>query len=258
MTQIADWVKLAGLAYAIGFTVILVHTARLNSPVVDAFQFQNILAGLPVWLLLCIGLWLWPRLAGSVTKEVMAGFKNPRRAIAFAALGFCLSVAATWGEILLFLRSSGPAGIRATMGLNLIFICAIFTILFASIAGQALWSWRGVQTESRRSFTALFVLLTVYSGFVTLVLSYAIYLYPLVPQSVGGCHPVQVRLYYKDSSLSPLLGGTHIAGEESQASDVVSLYYRTSSYLLIRSSKDQVLLQIPMEQIHTIVWLESH
>jgi hypothetical protein len=258
MTQIADWVKLAGLAYAIGFTVILVHTARLNSPVVDAFQFQNILAGLPVWLLLCIGLWLWPRLAGSVTKEVMAGFKNPRRAIAFAALGFCLSVAATWGEILLFLRSSGPAGIRATMGLNLIFICAIFTILFASIAGQALWSWRGVQTESRRSFTALFVLLTVYSGFVTLVLSYAIYLYPLVPQSVGGGHPVQVRLYYKDSSLSPLLGGTHIAGEESQASDVVSLYYRTSSYLLIRSSKDQVLLQIPMEQIHTIVWLESH
>ena len=45
LPRISELLKLGGVAYAIGFAVIMVHTARLNAPVVEAFQFQNILGG---------------------------------------------------------------------------------------------------------------------------------------------------------------------------------------------------------------------
>jgi Na+/serine symporter len=257
MTQLTEWVKLAGLAYAIGFTVILVHTARLNGPVVDAFQFQNILAGLPVWLVLALCLSLWPRFREHVAIELGSGDKD--RNLADIAVAVILILGIVIADRVLFwvIRQSSVTPVYISAAAHVLIVSGITTVAFGSIAVPALWKTRNGKSPSLRSFGLVLTLFGTYSASLTLVLAYALYPYPLVPQSLGGGHPTQVRIYYKDHGLTPLLGGTATTGEQDQPSDPVALYYRTSSYLLVRSPKSPSLLQVPMDQVHTIVWLES-
>lgn len=258
MTKLADWVKLAGLAYIIGFTVILVHTARLNGPVVDAFQFQNILAGLPVWLVLCICLWLWPRLNGYLINAIRDRDKD-REAADIAVTCLLLAFFFFGDRIVAWLiRQSTITPVHVPLSAHALILSGIITLGFGSIAVPAIWTTRDGERPAIRSWGLMLALFTTYAASLTLVLAYALYLYPLVPQSLGGGHPTSVRIYYKDHSLTPLLGGAPASGEQAQASDPVALYYRTSSYLLIKSPNSPSLLQIPMDQVHTIVWLESH
>jgi hypothetical protein len=44
LSRISELLKVGGVAYVVGFAFIMVHTMRLNDPVVEAFQFQNIIA----------------------------------------------------------------------------------------------------------------------------------------------------------------------------------------------------------------------
>jgi hypothetical protein len=74
---------------------------------------------------------------------------------------------------------------------------------------------------------------------------------------MGGGHLAQVRLYYKEHGLSSLLGGGNGTGEQAAASDPVYLYYRTASYLLVSKVQGQPLIQVPMEQVVAVVWIES-
>jgi hypothetical protein len=80
-----------------------------------------------------------------------------------------------------------------------------------------------------------------------------------VPQTLGGGRPVQVRLCVKSPELNALLGGSTTSDGQAIASDPVYLYYRTSDYLLISKDQnsDQPLIQMSMDEIRAVVWLQS-
>jgi hypothetical protein len=246
ITQVNEWLKLAGAAYAIGFIVIMVHTARLNSPVVEAFEFQNIIAGLPIWILLCIGLLAWPKLRQDIA------FGSADRGSKATLVAVLLSLPCLVLLIFRQLRWIG-AQLSTTDRVLLIFPIIFFaTLLLAFLTAQSDW-----KSPIASSFKALMLLLSVYAGALSLIIAYAVYEYPRIPQSFGGGKPAQIRVFYKDHGLTPILGGAPAEGEQAQPSDPVALYYRTKSYLLVKTPKDPSLIQIPMDQVRSIVWLES-
>jgi hypothetical protein len=247
-SRIEELLKLLGAAYAIGFAVIMLHTARLNGPVVEALQFQNLVAGLPVWVPLLLGFWLWPRLAGSIFGEREFRVELSNLAILLMVLTFIFGTAVIYVEI------RWLVGRRLSLSENIVVVCAI---VFAGVASMFVEAYRIKHSREAR-FTAIFKVLTVYSGIVALVVGYAILGYPKLPQSLGGGHPVRVKLYYKDHDLSGLLGaGTAAPGGDASISDPILLYYRTSTYLLVSKAKDQPLIQVPMDQVRSVVWLDS-
>jgi hypothetical protein len=248
--SLTDALKLGGVAYAIGFGVIMVHTARLNGPVVEAFQFQNIIAGLPVWAPLWVVIWLWPRLIRPMEEEDATRpggirFAVSNFAMVIAGIGVAVSVALVYAEL------RWMFGLRFSTRGNVLLISVI---LFAAVISMLLSAY---QHEKAAKLRALFKLMAMCSGVAVLVLAYAIFGYPSLPQSVGGGHPVQVKLYLKDHGLSPLLGGEATPGEKAFASDPVYLYYRTGSYLLISKLENQPVIQVPTDQVLAVVWLES-
>jgi len=105
----------------------------------------------------------------------------------------------------------------------------------------------------------LFRATCVYSLVAFLVLAYAVFAYRKVPQTIGGGRPVKVQLYLKSSELSSLLGGSTASDGQALASDPVYLYYRTSDSLLISKDQnsDQPLIQVPMDEVRAVVWLQS-
>ena len=240
LPRISELLKLGGLAYAIGFAVIMVHTARLNAPVVEAFQFQNIIAGLPIWVPLCFALWLWPRLI----RPVRGDATHPgisRNAIITLILVLCL------GVLLLYQIVRWLAGRSFPVSETIVLISALLFAAVLSMLAAAYWDNRQRVGPGK----AVLVLVCVYSGVLFLTLGYARFLYPRMPQSIGGGHPVQVRLYFKDHELTSLLGGSAAPGG-SAASDPVYLYYRTSSYLLVSKADGQPLIQVPADEVLAI------
>jgi hypothetical protein len=247
LPQVVELIKLAGAAYAIGFVVIMIHTARLHGPVVEAMQFQNIVAGLPVWVPLCVGIWLWPKLSRRFVggENYKVGFNMPR--ISILVISLILGVALIYGVI------RWLVGNILSISENVVLISAI---LFAAVLSMAVQVYRQEHYKTGTDAALLF-LMCVYSGIVFLVLGYAILGYPRLPQTIGGGRPVQVKLYFKDGGLSSLVGGTPALDGQAAVSDPVYLYYRTSSYLLVSKTENQPLIQIPADQIRAVVWLDS-
>jgi hypothetical protein len=247
LPRISELLKVGGVAYVVGFGVIMVHTMRLNGPVVEAFQFQNIIAGLPVWVPLCIAIWLWPRLSGAIVPED-AG----KPAISRTAK-IILVVSVLLGSAIVYYELRAIVGRPFSVSENIVLISGI---VFATFVSMLATSYREGHRNAGTA-RAVFWMLCVYSGIVFLVFEYAIFIYPKVPQGMGGGHPVQVRLYLKERGLSSVLGGEAAPGEQAAESGPVYLYYRTSAYLLVSKAPSQPLIQVPAEQVLAVVWLES-
>jgi hypothetical protein len=239
-------VSAAGTAYAFGFVVIMVHTGRLNAPVVEALQFQNIVAGLPIWALSWLGLWLWPRLMVRINAPVAEkGLSTWKMLLIFGVCAVALIFVLRW-ETSPFLSITGNNNLSAA-----------FVVMSGGLFSFALYMWVELTRKKQEvRKVALFQLASYWSGLVFFVLVYAIFIYPLWPQSWGGGHPVQVRLLVKDLDIGSLLAGQK--GENaSRDSGPVLLYYRNGSYLLIGTPAQQHLIQVPADQVRSIVWLES-
>jgi hypothetical protein len=245
--QVSDLIKLAGVAYAIGFAVIMVHTARLNGPVVEALQFQNIVAGLPVWVPLCVGIWLWPKLI-----RQFAGGENYKVELDIPRISV-LGISLLLGVGLIYAIIRWLVGRSFSISESLVLMSATLFALMLSIAVQV---YRHEHYKVGTD-TALFTLMCAYSGIIFLVLGYAIFGYPMLPQTIGGGRPVRIKMYFKDGGLSTLMGGTPASGEQAATSDPVYLYYRTGSYLLVSKTESQPLIEIPADQIRAVVWLDS-
>lgn len=239
-------VSAAGAAYAFGFVVIMVHTARLNAPVVEALQFQNIVAGLPIWALIWLGLWLWPRFMVRINAPVAEkGLSTWKMVLIFGVCAVALIFVLRW-EASLFLAMTGNNNLSS-----------VFVVMSGALFSFALYMWVELRRKKREDRqVALFQLITYWSGMVFFVLAYAVFIYPLWPQSLGGGHPVQVRLFIKDADVASLITGQNEANA-SRDSGPVSLYYRNGSYLLIGTPAQQHLIQVPADQVRSIVWLES-
>jgi hypothetical protein len=233
--------KLGGFLYVLGFAVIMVHTSSLHIPVVEALQVQNILAGWPIGLAMWLVFKLWPW----VRRAVKPAAVN-RTGVIIVAGGLVASVLIVRAELLVFAR-----------GLSIYSNILLFSGIFFAANLSFLYSAYNQKSERMKS---LFEATCVYSLVLFLVLGYAILGYPNMPQAIGGGRPEQIRLYFHTAELSPLLGGSAGSGQETMASDPVYLYYRTSSYLLISKDKnsDQPLIQVPMDQVRAVVWLQSH
>jgi hypothetical protein len=257
LSRIKELIELASAAYAIGFIVIMVHTARLNGPVVEAFQFQNIIAGLPVWIPLGVGIWLWPRLRRPTAKGETITIKMSEPAF------IILVVSVIVGAALVYFELSVIFGGNLSISESLVLISGSVFATVLSIFFQ------GYRQESFRTgrFQAIVKLVCVYSGAVFLVVGYAIFGYPRMPQSIGGGHPVPVKIVLKDRALIPLLSQPSGAGsaaaapsgsdEQGVTSDQVYLFYRTGSYLLVSRGNNQPLVQIPTDQVHAVLWVDS-
>jgi hypothetical protein len=237
---IGEALKLGGFVYVVGFVVIMVQTARLNAPVVEAFHFQNILAGLPVGVPLCIAVWLWPTLI----RRIEPGPKL-KYVIIFVVVTLLVGVP------LLFKEARWMFGEFST-SVEVMVISVIVFLLSVSFFYQA-------YQKKNEEQEVVFRLMCVYSGVIVLVLVYAIFGYPNMPQSVGGGRPVRVKLYFKDAEPGVLAEGSATSDKQPSVSEPVYLYYQTGSSLLISKgqSPDQPLIQIPTDQVRAVVWLES-
>jgi hypothetical protein len=239
------FLALAGLAYGVGFTVILTRTATLNAPVIELFQAQTILAGIPIWFLICVGVWLWPEFMRRIFADRNARYDSVKNGLITTAItvGFLIPCA-------LWIGSKTPAR-HLPVGVILFALSGLafaLTITFVVQAQTMQWTDPGVRP--------LFQLICFWCGFGFFVIGYALVLYPRIPQSFGGGRPVQVRLLVKDRDVAGLLAPKGAAPDSSNPLDLL-LYYRTSSYLLVGRSEDQLLIQVPADQVRSIVWLES-
>jgi hypothetical protein len=243
-TLFAKFLALAGLAYGVGFAVILTHTATLHAPVIELFQAQTIVAGIPIWLLICVGVWLWPEFI----RRILGG----RSALSDSVKKGLITIAISVGFLVpcaLWIGSKTPFR-NLPVGVTLFSLSGLafaLTISFVVQARSIRWADPGVRP--------LFHLACFWFGFVFFVIGYALLLYPQIPQSLGGGRPVRVRLLLKGREVANLLAPNNPASDPG--SESVLLYYRTSSYLLVGQSDNQPLIQVPSDEVRSIVWLES-
>lgn len=239
-------IKLVGLAYGIGFVVIMTHTARLNAPVVEALQFQNIVAGLPVWVLVLILLWLWRDYSEKLRYRQESQVRSIRTAvlIVVTSLAVLLFVVFRTIKALSGTNLSGSLTVLITSG-----VMFLFTLVMMIQAIRE----DNFQDPRVRPF---FEVLCIWSGAVFLTVSYALFLYPIIPQSWGGGHPTQVQLTLKDPEVAALLNKPQIEPAPPEHNANVDLYYRSSSYLLV-SNYENHLVHVPMDEVRGIVWMES-
>jgi len=236
---LARLAQLGAFFYVLGFIVIMVNTSGLNIPVIEALRIQSILAGLPIGLVIILVFLLWPKLF------VLAGGRETITKFVILTTVALLATPLILGEVgLLFGRFSIWGNELLTVGI-LVALSISFYI-----------SAHDMKFERGKAFAKT---LGVYSLLMFLVVLYGTAGYPNVPQSVGGGHPAKVRLYLKNGEIAALLGGATASNENASVSGTVYLYYRTSDFLLISKEQktDQPLIQIPMEQVHAVVWLES-
>jgi len=239
------FLALAGLAYGVGFTVILTRTATLNAPVIELFQAQTILAGIPIWFLICVGVWLWPDFMRRILLGRSALSDSVKKGLITTAIsvGFLIPCA-------VWIGGKTPAR-HLPVGVILFSLSGLafaLTITFVVQAQTMPWHDPGVRP--------LFQVICFWCGFVFFVIGYALLLYPRIPQSFGGGRPVQVRLVVKDREIANLLAPEGAKPDSSNTPELL-LYYRTSSYLLVGRSGNQPLIQVPADQVHSIIWLES-
>jgi hypothetical protein len=240
------FLALAGLAYGVGFTVILTHTATLNAPVIELFQPQTIIAGIPIWLLICVGVWLWPEFVRRIMGDRNTLSDSVKKGLITTAMsvGFLIPCAVWIGS-----KTSArnlPVGVILFALSGLAFA---LTISFVVQSRTHRWDDPGVRP--------LLNLVCFWFGFVFFVIGYALLLYPRIPQSLGGGHPVSVQLLIKDDKVANLLAPESSPPDPARKPGQVLLYYRTSSYLLVARAENQPLIQVPVDQVLSIVWLES-
>jgi hypothetical protein len=239
------FLALVGLIYGVGFIVILTHTATLNAPVIELFQSQTIIAGIPIWLLICVGVWLWPEF----THRIMADRNTLSDSVKKGLITTGISVGFLIPCVLWI--GSKTSARNLPLGVILFALSGLtfaLSIAFVVQARSMRWNDPGVRP--------LLNLICFWFGFVFFVMGYALLLYPQIPQSWGGGHPVKVRLLLKDVEVRNLLAGQDGANA-SFDSGPVSLYYRNSAYLLVGTPAQPHLIQVPVDQVRGIVWLES-
>lgn len=244
--QMIDWLKLGGLAYAAGFAVIMVHTARLDVPVVEAFEFQNIVAGLPVLLLLGIAIWSTPRLIRPLMSRDTPKLNISNKTFVVMVFLLALAIGGIYFELQAVLNWHPSASGSWVAISALVFISSL------SMLAQT------YDQQVRDRLHSVLSLTTALSGIILLLLGYAILAFPRLPQSVGGARPVRIKLYFKEPSLTSVLGRSTMPGDPPNASAPLTLYYRTSSYLLLAGPQSHSLIQFPTDQVLAVVWLDSH
>jgi hypothetical protein len=240
------FLALAGLAYGVGFTVILTHTATLHAPLIEPFQAQTIIAGLPIWLLICVGVWSWP--------EFMHRIMGGRKSLSDSVKGGLITTAICLTFLIpgaIWIGAKTPAR-NWPLGVILFGLSGLafaLTITFVVQARNIKWNDPGVPP--------LFNLICFWCGFVFFVIGYALLIYPKIPQSLGGGHPARVRILLKDKEVGNLLApdtGTPNSGSEPGS---VLLYYRAGSYLLVSRGENEPLVQLPADQVRAVEWLDS-
>lgn len=237
--------KIGGLFYAAGFLVILLHTARFNVPVIEALHFQNILAGWPVGAIATLAY-----LSRSVIAWPLPPPGNSRH------------------------KTNWKLGLLI-VGLQLVGLLAIWFVIRPFMQGQSLYlrivitisalalgncvSLFQARTNRFSTGISVFRSIVIVLAFFLLAAVYTIWLYPRIPQSFGGGRPAQVRLFFKAPERS-LLDASGPSDDHDTAPETVYLYYRTSDFMLVskEQSSEKPLVQIPLDQIHALVWLQSH
>jgi len=234
-------IKLGGFLYVLGFVVIMLHTSSLHIPVVEALQFQNVLAGWPIGLAIWAAFKLWPWMRRAVKPAIVN-----TTGILIVGGGLLLAVLIVRAELLVFAR-----------GLSIYANIVLFSAIFFAANVSFLYAAYNQNSERLKPF---FRASCVYSLIAFAVVAYAILTYPKMPQSIGGGRPQQVRLYLDSAELRDLLGESGRADRQAIESDPVYLYYRTSDYVLVSrdANSDQPLIQIPSGQVRAVVWLQSH
>jgi len=253
---VTELIKLAGSAYAVGFIVIMAHTASLHAPVVEALEFQNFVAGLPVWLPLCAGIWLWPKLA----RRFHAAQSEHKIELDWRKLGVWVAFFGIM-TFVVYREIGWIAGRTFSVRESLVVVSAVVFAFFVSILVQLLYS-----RQFRFGPIATFFETTcVYTGIFCLIVAYALVGYPKLPQSLGGGQSVRVKLYFKNSEMREVLCGPmrearcepSAPAGQNPPSDPVLLYYRTSSYLLVSPKEGLTLVQIPIDEIRAVDWIDS-
>ncbi len=240
------FLALAGLAYGVGFTVILTHTATLRAPVIEPFQAQTIVAGLPVWLLICVGVWTWPEF----TRRIM----GDRTTVSDSLIGGMITVA-----ISVTVLVAGAIWIGAKFGaghwpIGVILFCLsglafVLNITFVVQAHNMKWKDPGVPP--------FLSLVCFWSGFVFFVISYALLIYPRIPYNFGGGRPAHIRVVFKEPQVPNLLSAKTGTPKSINAPDEFLLFYRASSYLLVSRDENQPLIQLFSDQVRAIEWQDS-
>jgi hypothetical protein len=248
-TRISEFLKLLAAAYGIGFAVIMVHTIKLNGPVIEALQFQNIIAGLPVWAVVFGGIWLWPTMMRTIVEESQGRELLDKWDIGLITF-IVISIWPLYSVLKFFVG-------RMFLGRTLspsedVFV--LFVTIFLAMLSMLFSAYR---SPGQRRWKAMMRLSSAYSGLAVMIIGYAIFAYPVLPQSFGGGKPQQVRLYLKDRDVAAGLGDPPSQGAQPELSEQVYLYYRTSSFLLVSKAKGQPLTEVPMDQVRSVVWLES-
>lgn len=240
------FLALAGLAYGVGFTVILTHTATLKAPVIEPFQAQTVVAGLPVWLLICVGVWTWPAFMRRIMRDRKTLSKSVVQGLITTAISLTvLILGAIW--------FGAKTGARDwPFSVVLFSLCGLgfaLTIFFAVWSHKSTWIDPGVPS--------LFSLICFWTGFVFVVVSYALLIYPIIPHNYGGGHPTHIRIIFKEPQTPSLLPAETGVPKSGHAPDEFLLFYRTSSYLLVSREENQPLDQIFSDQVRAIEWQDS-
>lgn len=196
--------KLGGFLYVLRFVVIMVHTSSLHVPVVEALQFQNILAGWPIGLAIWLAYRLWPWARRAVRPEAVS-----TTGLLILVGGFLLSAIIVRLELLVFVSG-------LSIYANILLFSAIFFLVNVSFLYFA-------YDQRRERMKPLFRASCAYSLVAFLVLAYAILAYPRMSQSIGGGRPQQVGLYLDSAELAGVLGASTGSDSKLAASPRVSL-----------------------------------
>jgi hypothetical protein len=233
-SSIEKLVAWASVAYAAGFVTIVIHTARLNIPVLELLEPIYVWVGAPLALVAFFfhSIVQWLRRKG---REV---------ATAYSEAG-SLRKHLLGGEFALPIPI-GPFGIVQTE--------IPLRGRFGKIVGTAIWAVVIYSATMRALRLATYVVLGVGA-----ILAYVWFLYPKVPYSLGGGSPAVVRLALDSEKIPPQLpllfreeGTAPGVSNPTRLTEPLQLLYATESTLFVRAAGE--IVSVERNDVTAIVW----
>ena len=259
----------ASIAYAAGFLTILVHTARLGIPVLEVLKPINIWVGAPFALALFYARWLWSliqRRREELNRDLASlkeELRRPEKMQDIEWLRRVLRLVAHHSPLVLNVAGRKQRELLTRLADRLSERIPASEYITGKAKSRMTVILRGAFAMLLLYRFAMFL---IHLAFIPLVLYlYAWFIYPEVPQRLGGGRAVAVRLVLNSEkipldvdelrTLFPVAGARGgEAATKARTTLPVDLLYSTKESYYVRCGA-QPVVSIRAEAVQGIIWI---